>query len=394
MKYLLLKAEHQNWCRIGPGHWNNTIWNIYSDGSYTMTITVLTFVGAPRKKTATGVVQDFPKLLQTLNQDPWREVPGGIEACDGDAWCIELFSSDGSVVKSSGQMDYIYGEGALEAIVACLPDDENMIKNDWQETAKGVLNILDRNSFPEVFEVLSAAIEHNPSEYVLANQLLDCDKPKEFPQYVVTFIVELFESEIEQGNADAMNDLGARFYSGDRGFEQDLSKAVDLYHMAAQHGNRQAQENLGYCYYYGRDVKIDYEKAFQYFALGAFDGCLVSLYKIGDMYLNGYYVAKNEKEAFLIYQRCLSSMDKESAKYVGGPVHLRLGNMFLNGAGVERNPEQAMWHYHAAEFFLYNMVKDRDFMYKKSLREAIEGQARAREIMAGMLPENEWTFDD
>ena len=191
-----------------------------------------------------------------------------------------------------------------------------------------------------------------------------------------------------------MNNLGAHYYSGDRGFEQNFEKAVNLYKMAAENGNRQAQENLGYCYYYGRDMDVDYEKAFHYFALGAFDGYLISLYKIGDMYLNGYYVKQNAREAFLIYQRCLNAMDQDSSKFVGGPVHLRLGNMYLNGIGTECNPEQAMWHYHAAEYFLYNMVKDGDVMYKKSLRDAIDGQAKARTAMAGNLPGNEWTFDD
>ena len=141
-------------------------------------------------------------------------------------------------------------------------------------------------------------------------------------------------------------------------------------------------------------MPVDYEKAFHYFALGAFDGHLISLYKIGDMYYNGYYVEKNEKEAFLIYNRCLNQMDKNSAQYVAGPVHLRLGNMFLNGIGTEKNAEQAMWHYHAAEYFLYNMVKDGEVMYKKSLRDAIEGQTIAREMIMEDLPSDEWTFDD
>ena len=44
-------------------------------------------------------------------------------------------------------------------------------------------------------------------------------------------------------------------------------------------------------------MEKDYKKAFHYFAKGAFDGHLVSLYKIGDMYKNGYYVEKDEKEA-------------------------------------------------------------------------------------------------
>ena len=81
----------------------------------------------------------------------------------------------------------------------------------------------------------------------------------------------------------------------------------------------------------------DYEKAFHCFALGAFDGHLISLYKIGDMYFSGLYVEKNEKEAFYIYMRCLETMTEEAANRVAGPVYLRLGKMFLNGMGIEKD---------------------------------------------------------
>ena len=259
-----------------------------------------------------------------------------------------------------------------------------------------ILSLLDKVQFLEASAYLEEIVEgvQTPTSYEIAATLTECDRPKTLPPILVQFIIDLFEMSIAEGNADAMNDLGARYYCGDRGFEQDFGKAVYYYNMAAQHGHRQAQENLGYCYYYGRNMPVDYEKAFQYFALGAFDGYLISLYKIGDMYLNGYYVAKNEKEAFAIYQRCLNQMNNDNAKFVGGPVHLRLGNMYLDGVGVEQNPEQAMWHYHAAEYFLYNMVKAGDFMYKKSLRDAIEGQGRARAMMEENLPSDEWTIDD
>jgi TPR repeat protein len=219
------------------------------------------------------------------------------------------------------------------------------------------------------------------SAFSIATALLSRDKPKHFPAFLLEYIVELYEMEIAAGNHHAMNDLGAMYYNGDRGFEQNFGKAVLYYGMAADHGNRQAQENLGYCYYYGRDMEPDYEKAFHYFALGAFDGHLISLYKIGDMYLNGYYVQKNEREAFLIYNHCLDTMSDEAAKLVSGPVHLRLGDMFLKGIGTEQDPEQALMHYSFAEIMLYQMVKDGDVMYKKSLRRAIEGQSRARAVM-------------
>jgi len=259
-----------------------------------------------------------------------------------------------------------------------------------------LLSMLDRDMFPESYEYLESVVEgsNEHTQYQMASTLVECDKPKVFPFYMVQFIVELYEAEINEGNHYAMNDLGARYYCGDRGFEQNFEKAVYYYNMAAQRGNRQAQENLGYCYYYGRDMDVDYEKAFRYFALGAFDGHLISLYKIGDMYLNGYYVEKNETEAFLIYNRCLSTMTDEAAKSVAGPVHLRLGNMFLQGIGTDKDAERALAHYHAAEYFLFKMVKDGDYMYKKSLLAAIEGQEKARKLLTEQLPEDEWTFDD
>ena len=83
-----------------------------------------------------------------------------------------------------------------------------------------------------------------------------------------------------------------------------------------------------------------------------------------------------------------------SSRFVAGPVHLRLGNMYLNVVGTDRDPERALQHFHAAEYSLYKMVKYGDVMYKKSLREAIEGQAKARAAMADNLPDDEWTFDD
>ena len=102
-------------------------------------------------------------------------------------------------------------------------------------------------------------------------------------------------------------------------------------------------------------MPVDYEKAFHYFALGAFDGHLISLYKIGDMYQNGYYVEKNPKEAFLIYNRCLDTMTDEAAPMVAGPVFLRVGNAFLKGLGTEKNAMNALICFQKAETFLYDM---------------------------------------
>ena len=256
---------------------------------------------------------------------------------------------------------------------------------------EGILAMLNREEYPETFSYFSS-IDEDEDAYDIASTLINLDQPKDFPGFLIDFITELYESAIGGGNSQAMNDLGALYYDGHRGFEQSFEKAMMYYHLAAQLGNQQAQENLGYCYYYGRDGKRDYEKAFHYFALGAFNGQLISLYKIGDMYLNGYYVDKNETEAFRIFVRCLQTMTEEAEGRVAGPLFLRLGKMHLEGLGTEKDLKAALACYQRAEFFLYDMVKGGDDMYRSSLETAIDGVERARKELADELPPKSWVF--
>lgn len=272
--------------------------------------------------------------------------------------------------------------------------DMNYVTSEVQS----ILAMLDAGDLPGVYEYLSSLLEADDtvsdSPYVIANTVLELDKPEVFPDFLIDFITDLFEIEISEGNDHAMNDLGAQYYNGNRGFEQSFEEAIHYYMMASERGNRQAQENLGYCYYYGRNGKPDYKKAFHCFALGAFDGNLTSLYKIGDMYLNGLYVQKNETEAFCIFMRCIEAMTPQTEKYVAGPVYLRLGRMFLEGIGVNQDFKSSLICYQKAEAFLYDMVLDGEVMYKKSLDAAVRGQVKARERLAAELPKSTWNFDD
>lgn len=268
--------------------------------------------------------------------------------------------------------------------------DTDMIGKDLND----MLAILNGEEYPEAYAYIAGIVGGESWEdfdaYKAANELLNCDRPGDFPQYMIDLITGLFQICIDQGNADAMNDLGAQYYDGARGFEQDFEKAVCLYTMAAEYGSRQAQENLGYCYYYGRTGAVDYEKAFRYFALGAFDGRVNSLYKIGDMYASGYYVEKDQKEAFGIYARCLDIMTEDDAPRCAGPVYLRIAKMLLNGYGCEADARAALVCYQKAETFLYDMVKDGDVMYRKSWQAAIDGQSRAREKLRYGLDGGIW----
>jgi FOG: TPR repeat, SEL1 subfamily len=266
------------------------------------------------------------------------------------------------------------------------------------EEANKILEKIDVDVYPETVDYLDGLINSPEmvyeTVYNIATALTQCDKPQEWTEDIIEYITKLYLYEIDKGNSAAMNDLGAQYYDGNRGFEQNFEKAVNYYKMAAEKGERQAQENLGYCYYYGRDGEPDYEKAFHYFALGAFDGHLISLYKIGDMYYNGYYVEKNLKEAFLIYMRCIETMTEEAEKNCAGPIYLRLGKMFLNGYGTEKDLRSALTCFQKAEYFLYAMVvDDGNYMYKKSLQGAIEGQEKVRAELAEAIPDRKWTYE-
>lgn len=276
-------------------------------------------------------------------------------------------------------------------------EENDNIRYELNDECQKIVAMLDADEMPELQDYLGSIMDDEDGitvdPFVIANEILLCDKELPLPSFVREWVIELFQIAFDAGNADAMNDLGAQYYDGSRGFEQDFAKSVDCYKLAAQNGSRQAQENLGYCYYYGRNMPVDYEKAFHYFALGAFDGHLISLYKIGDMYAGGYYVEKNEKEAFNIYSRCLDTMTDEAAPTVAGPVFLRIAKCFLYGVGTEKNAKNALICYQKAESYLYDMVKDGNYMYKKSLQAAIDGQAKARAALAEDLPGREWTFD-
>ncbi len=247
----------------------------------------------------------------------------------------------------------------------------------------------DPSEKPEVYECL-----RDYAEYGFSPMNLVCDLVRLQPvtRRVWDFVFELLEAEVAAGNTEAMNELGMLYHDG-IGCEVDFDKAVALFRMAAEHGDRHAYQNLGYCYYYGRNMPVDYEKAYHCFILGALDGNPVSLYKIGDMYMNGYYVPKDETQAFRIYENCRRSLGDEATAFAAGPVYLRLGSAYLEGRGTGADLRKALQCFQKAEIYLYNMVMNGDFQYKKSLFSAIEGQQKAREALLRDLPEREWTYD-
>lgn len=184
-----------------------------------------------------------------------------------------------------------------------------------------------------------------------------CENHDSLYEHIVKKVIECYELCMEQGMPVAMLNLGTFYYNG-KFVEQDFKKAFALYKMAADAGELRAICNCGYCFYYGRHQQIDYAEAYKYFTRGALlfndANCL---YKLGDMYLNGYGIDKNEKYAFLLYERalkCCQENGKDSECIADA--QFRVGKCLLKGIGVQADVEEA---HVLLSFALLNFYKRR-----------------------------------
>lgn len=270
--------------------------------------------------------------------------------------------------------------------------EETMTIEVLKNKAGGIVETLDKDTYPEMFDYLTDLVEgcvYEDTAYEVSAVIYNCDKKEVFPEAVANLLIEIYEDELKENNHNAICDYGSLYYTGRIG-EQNYEKAVYYYDMAAKLGNRQAQENLGYCFYYGRTGVVDYEKAFHYFVKGALDNHLISLYKIGDMYKNGYYVEKDENEAYCIYRHCLECLNEVNTPILGADVHIRIADSFFSGMGVKKNAAIALEHYQIAERLYWIRLQEGDFLIKKQYERSIEMQAVAREEMKKDLPGFTW----
>ena len=79
-------------------------------------------------KTTRGAMDtaNLQKLIDLMSKELWRDPDIECHACDGVAWVIKQFDANGKVLKSSGDLDYIYGQRTLEEIARCLPSDDQI----------------------------------------------------------------------------------------------------------------------------------------------------------------------------------------------------------------------------------------------------------------------------
>ena len=111
---------------------------------------------------------------------------------------------------------------------------------------------------------------------------------------------------------------------------------------AAEHGDAEAQCQLGTMYEFGQGVTNDYAEAMKWYQKAAGQGFSVAQFCLGSMYEKGEGVPRNYAEAAKWYQ--------QAAVRGYGVAQFRLGCMYEKGEGVPKDlSEAAEWYRKAAD---------------------------------------------
>lgn len=192
---------------------------------------------------------------------------------------------------------------------------------------------------------------------------------------IVNYLFELAKND----DTDAMILLGGLYYVGGSCIvKQNYKEAVKWYEKAAGKLDERGLCFLGYCYYYGRDMDIDYEKAYSCFSQSAFLGYSNGMFKLGDMYYFGKYVEENKEAAFFWYQEAFycteDDYDRASAKF-------RLGKCYLYGHGTEPNLKYALEVLQSSEEIFFELVEKGDNFSKITLKQVRKEIDTARNLL-------------
>ncbi len=174
-------------------------------------------------------------------------------------------------------------------------------------------------------------------------------------------MVSYYTACMDAGNMTAALNLGAMYYGGEH-IQQNYRKAIRYYEMATTSDDYGTQVrawcNLGYCYYYGRDIPVDDEKAFNCYMHAVLLRDANALYKVGDMYRYGRFVKKDENMAMEFYKQAWNEVQDGTPPY--SDICMRIGECALYGIGMEKDILLAVKMLARAEAATYEKISERD----------------------------------
>ena len=112
---------------------------------------------------------------------------------------------------------------------------------------------------------------------------------------------EIFETFAARGDAIAQFYLGRIYMQGLGSFKPDYSKALELTRKAAKQGLAEAEELLGFLYYYGLGVPQDNKLAVEWLRKAALHGVAEAQDNLGYLYEKGQGVPQDWVQAYQWY---------------------------------------------------------------------------------------------
>ena len=108
--------------------------------------------------------------------------------------------------------------------------------------------------------------------------------------------IDQLRQAAEQGDAEAQNKMGFMYAEGE-GVPEDAREAVKWFRKAAAQRYAKAQFNLGVMYGKGEGVAEDDREAVKWYRKAAEQGYASAQSNLGNMYLRGEGVAEDDREA-------------------------------------------------------------------------------------------------
>lgn len=188
--------------------------------------------------------------------------------------------------KSSRALRIGIGIAAVVAVVLAV-GIFFILRDSGDKTSKKT----DTDPVSSLFSTNSANEEDIPAAEELFNMGVEAYQNKNYDEAKKYWLMAA-----EQGDIEAQNNLGFMFYNGN-GVQKDYTEAARYWRLSAEQGNAEAQYNLASSYENGEGVPTDFAEALKWYKKSAEQGYASAQYALGCIYSNGDFVPRNMSEA-------------------------------------------------------------------------------------------------
>jgi TPR repeat protein len=180
----------------------------------------------------------------------------------------------------------------------------------------------------------------------------------------------LLQKAADAGDTNAMNSLGWLYANG-KGVTQDYGKAREWYQKAAAAGNTNAMNESGWLYQNGYGVAQDYGKAREWYQKAADAGNTEAMYNLGLLYTKGLAGARDYGKAHEWFQKAADAGNTRAMNELGG--------LYEKGYGLAQDYGEARkWFQKAADAGNTNAMNNLGLLYENG-NEVAQDYGKARE---------------